>query len=330
MFDYSNNKILVNQEAFEEVFVPERLFHRDGQRNELVRCLQPSLSGGKPLNAFLYGATGTGKTVLTRHVLKELEEKTSKVRTVYVNCWQSTTHSLLSNILRELGEFLTGKEPGEELVARLRKYGTFILALDEVDQMSDLNLLYNFVRGGVALICISNDPNALLNIDFRIKSSLSLEPIEFPQYKTNEIYDIVKDRATFALAPNSISQDLLRKVAEYSLGDARVALNILRVAALNAEQKGKKIGLEDVKKGWAESKFLKREKRIEDLNEHQKILVEILRGKQLSSKELYSEYAKSVEKPISERMYRNYMEELVKKCIVKRRGTSRWRVFEIG
>jgi Cdc6-like AAA superfamily ATPase len=66
------------------------------------------------------------------------------------------------------------------------------------------------------------------------------------------------------------------------------------------------------------------------LNNHQKIIYEILgKKKRMSSGLLYEEYCKLVKNPVVDRAYRNYMKKMVELGLVKEGGFGRWKSYEI-
>lgn len=68
-----------------------------------------------------------------------------------------------------------------------------------------------------------------------------------------------------------------------------------------------------------------------NLNEDERLLLEILKEKrQLSSGELFELYKQSSFPARGERSFRNYMEDLCSKGLVKAVGTNRWREYEIA
>jgi cell division control protein 6 len=140
----------------------------------------------------------------------------------------------------------------------------------------------------------------------RIKSSLALTEIEFPAYKADELFDILKDRVEFSFSPNSIKKELIRVSAVAAEGDARVGLEILRRAGRKAEDKGlKEVTIEEVKQAIKEAKKTKVSFILSGLNEHQRIIYEILeKKKKMPSGLLYKEYCRLVSKPVVDRAYR--------------------------
>ena len=160
---------------------------------------------------------------------------------------------------------------------------------------------------------------------------MALTEIEFPAYKPDELFDILKDRVEFSFRPGTISKELIKIAAIAAEGDARVGLEILRRAGRKAESKGlRKVTLEEIKQAVKEAKRLKRSYFLSKLNEHQRAIYRILlKRKRIPSGELYREYCKFVENPVVDRAYRNHMKKMVKLGLVKAGGSGRWKVYEI-
>ena len=275
--------IIKDEKYLSEDFAPEEILHRDGQKQEIANSLKPAIIGRSPRNIFLYGSTGAGKTSLINWIFQELNNNTQKSRCVYVNVWKKdTTHAILTEMLRQLNIFTNQKQSRNELLDRLsadmeQKNYRLIICLDEVDQLRDDEILYTFSRNGYGLVLISNDKYALMDIDERIKSSLSLNSIEFPPYKPEEIQDIIKIRSAAAFIPNSIKDEYLRIISYQSRGDVRVALDILKKSALDAEAENSKIiDIKHVKRAIDEKEFLRKSKVLPSLNPNQKLLYSII------------------------------------------------------
>lgn len=310
--------------------------HREGQKQALTSCLKPILAGRKALNAFVYGPCGTGKTMLVNWILDELRAHSSKVRSVYVNCWKhNTTHAMMTQVLNGLGVFTTYRQATHDLFAHLEKElegKELVLCLDEVDVLEDKNLLYDFSRAGVTLVMISNDPYALVDMDLRIKSSLHPETIEFPHYSTPEIFDILDQRRPYAFVPGAVKEKHLKLVSRLSEGDARVAIETLRRAALLAEDKSEKaMSEEHIKEVFRTTTVkLRKTEALKKLNEHEKVLYLILEEeKKLKTKELFDYYSEKVDSPATQRSYRNYMNKLVRLGLVKAEGELTGRQYSL-
>lgn len=330
--------IIKNEESLTEVFSPTRLLHREGQRDYLASCLKPVVLGRMPRNVFLFGPTGVGKTSLVQWMFDELSGHTDNARMCYVNCWKSTTtHAILSKIVTELKVFSNPRRQTKELLEdvenSLKKTGKkLIVALDEVDRLESFDVLYDLSRSGCGIVCISNDEYALVDVDARIKSSLSLERLEFKAYSVPEMYDILLDRVENAFVPGALSDAVLKIAAMQAQGDVRVGLEILRRAALFAEDEGlNKIGKEHVIRAHKDAATTKTRQILETLNDYQKMLFSIVDEKGVvKSSELWALFNDRTSGNVSERAYRNYMERLVNLKLVVASGDVRWREYSVA
>lgn len=314
-----------------EAFIPTRLLYRDGQLEELERCMKPILHNRSVENVLIVGLPGTGKTLLTRWML----ETYIKGRSAYVSCWEYRyTHEVLREILVQLEKPAHGREPTGDLIKLLKailEKRKIVVCLDEGDQLKDFDLLYTLLRNGCGLILISNSSHVLMNLDSRIKSSLALTEIHFPPYTKNEILDVIKDRVQFAFKPKAISEEMLGIVATLANGDARIALQIILRAGKKAEDKGlKQITIEGVKQAAREARKFRKSYLLKKLNDDQKVIYETLEKKtKLASGELFKEYCSIVPKPVGGRAYRNYMKRIVELGLAKVEGKGRWKSYEV-
>lgn len=324
--------IIYNELPLTEVFIPTRLFHREGQIRELERCLKPVLNNRLPENVFLLGSTGTGKTIVARWILESYFGN----RSVYINCWKyRSTHDVLKEILLGLGKVIHGREKTSDLVKMFEKdlkKKTIIVCLDEVDQLKESAILYILARNACGLILISNHIHSLIALNSRIRSSLALTEIRFPDYKPEEIFDILKDRVQYSFRPRALKEELIRITAISSREDARVALETLRRAGRKAESRGlQEVTIKEIREASRGAKRLKKSYILSKLNEHQRVIYKILEEKiQMDSGNLYKEYCRLVSKPVVPRAYRNHMKKMIHLGLVNSKGKGRWKRYELA
>ncbi|MBN2421308.1 ORC1-type DNA replication protein [Candidatus Woesearchaeota archaeon] len=247
---------------------PDSIPHRDEQIEQIANILGSALLYQKPSNLFIYGKTGTGKTLTVKHVTNNLtsmaKEKNIDLLVLYVNCKlkkvADTEYRLIAELIRTMGgEVPSTGLPTEEVYKIFthfvdNKKQLVILVLDEVDQLIGKigdEILYSLTRmnselknAQVSLIGISNNLVFTDNLDPRVKSSLSEEEINFPPYNALQLQDILNQRAKAAFKSNTIGTGVVEKCAAYAArehGDARRALELLRVAGEIAERSDEKV-----------------------------------------------------------------------------------------
>ncbi len=255
--------VFKNKAVLQSNYTPGQIFHRDEQIQQLANMLAPVLRGEKPSNVFIYGKTGTGKTLTVKYTTQQLltisKQKNIPVKVIYLNCklkkLADTEYRIVAQLLREYGKIIppTGL-PTDEV------YNVFfstidkdkhmlILVLDEVDQLigkAGDELLYNLTRINselkntqIAIVGISNDLMFTDTLDPRVKSSLSEEELVFPPYNAVQIQNILQERGKLAFNSGVLEDGVIEKCAAFAArehGDARRALELLRVSGELAER----------------------------------------------------------------------------------------------
>jgi len=257
-----------DKKVLQSGYIPDEINHRDEQITQIANILAPALRMEKPSNVFIYGKTGTGKTLSVRYLAEQMKtlayNKKISLKIIYANCKlkkiADTEYRLIAQLAREFGKEIppTGL-PTDEVYniffqALEEEKGTIIFILDEIDQLikkAGDEIIYNLTRinselkeSQTTLVGISNDLIFSNNLDPRVKSSLSEEEVIFPPYNAVQLQNILKRRAKEAFKDGVLGEGVLQKCAAYAArehGDARRALELLRVAGELAERKGHNI-----------------------------------------------------------------------------------------
>jgi archaeal cell division control protein 6 len=243
--------------------MPDVVEHRETQINQIAKILAPSLKFNRPSNIFIYGKTGSGKTLSMKHIAQNMLNISDKnkipLKILYINCKlkrvADTEYRIIAQLGRELGEKIPNTGLPTDEVYRIffnaldKKKIILLIVLDEIDQLVNKAgdaVLYNLTRineelknSQVSIIGISNNSRFIDLVDPRVKSSLSEEDILFPPYNALQLQDILRSRAKKAFKEYVLEEGVIEKCAAYSAkehGDARRALDLLRVAGEVSER----------------------------------------------------------------------------------------------
>ena len=257
-------KLFKDREVLRHDYLPDKLPHREDQIRLLGATVAPVLRDSRCSNIFIYGKTGTGKTAVTKYVLSHLESKAkeygAQVKFCYINCRMTgTEYRVFAALSQSVGLCIpfTGLSVGEvfdRFRAGLEQSRIiFIIVLDEVDALIKEHgdaFMYELTRinetltkSKVALIGISNDLRLKEFLDPRVFSSLSEEELVFRPYDAGELRNILLERSKLSFQEGVLSDSALSicsALAAAEHGDARRALDLLRVAGEVAERLGAK------------------------------------------------------------------------------------------
>ena len=253
----ASNSIFKNKKSLQASYIPDAIVHRSDEIKLLSSMLAPVLRNELPSNIFVYGKTGTGKTLVLKKIKSELEnvaeENNIPLKLFYVNCKlrkiTDTEYRLMAELCKMLGEDVpkTGIATNEIYSIFQKKLDkketTLVLILDEIDELVTKigdDILYSLTRinselekSQVCLVGISNDMTFSNNLEPRVKSSLNEEDVTFSPYNAMQLQNILYERSKLAFNENSIDNGVIEKCSAYAArdhGDARRALDLLRVA----------------------------------------------------------------------------------------------------
>lgn len=317
-------------------YLPEELPGREKELELIASFLRPVLKARPAESVLIHGRSGTGKTSCVKFVLRELEESTQNVLVSFMNCWEvSTRHGVLSRLASRLSLGIPSKGwSTESVISRLSeavsKSGkALIVVLDEVDRLfggGEESVLYDLLRSkenlgmGASVIGITNNFEACLKLDDRIRSSFLRNQVEFKPYSPIQLKEILDSRAKLAFSPGACPPSVISLAAAHAAkngGSARIALETLWLAGRNAEKRGgEKILEEDVRNAFHEKSLMREKQAIDSLSENERIVLEIVRRNEgIYSSELYKEFKKI--KNETDRSIRNAISGLEEKKLVR-------------
>lgn len=282
--DPDRTDVFARKELLKVGHVPEstRIVGRDDEIEAVAAELRPIVRGDPPNNVVIYGKTGTGKSLVARHVTERArraaESNDVAVGTVYVDCAQHNTQTRVARtVTRSLNETdrttlnipRAGIGSGEyydylwEILDTA--YESVIIILDEVDRLGDDDILMQLSRAResgktdchLGVIAVSNKIEYRNRLNERVKSSLREEEFVFQPYDANQLRDIMHHRRD-AFYDDVLSDDVIpltAAVAAQEHGDARKAIEILRHAGELAERENAETVTEDHVRNaqeWAE------------------------------------------------------------------------------
>jgi cell division control protein 6 len=344
----SGKTLIRNRNVLHFTHIPKTILHRDPEQEKITQSLLPILMNSRPSNLLVYGKPGTGKTLVIKKVLskvqKRVEEGKFPIKLAYTNAKQETTlYGLLVSFGRQLGlssqktnnekmwlpsTGLSISEVFNRILYIIKKYEiNAVFVIDEIDYLAELiqktgkDVLYQITRanerletGSLTLIGVSNDLTFKERLDPRVISSLSEEEVVFTNYDLDQIKHILYARIQMAFADGVVSEatlNLCSAMAARESGDARRAIDLLRVAAEIAERtQNDTISEEHVRNA---SQKIEEDKEIVALRSyplHEKLLImAIMKSSEISTGEVYS-------------TYRNLCKDVGQKELTQRRTTQ--------
>jgi cell division control protein 6 len=247
--------------------VPEstRIVGRDEEIESVAAELRPIVQSDPPNNVVIYGKTGTGKSLVARHVTERARRAAVAndvaAGTVYVDCAQ---HNTQTRVARSITRTLNDEGVTDLSIPRAgigsgeyydylweildRRYDSVVVILDEVDRLSDDDVLMQLSRAResgkadchLGVIAISNKIEYRDRLNERVKSSLREEEFVFQPYDADQLRDIMHHRRD-AFRDGVLTEEVIPLTAGFAAqehGDARKAIEILRHAGELAERKG--------------------------------------------------------------------------------------------
>ena len=252
----------------------DRIVGRDDQLQEVTKMLRVTLGDNRPPNLFLYGPSGTGKSLITKAVCKNIsricDTRDIDFGTIEVNCQDLDTLGVaVYELAKQAAEHagvdvqvpkhgVSTKEKWDELYRIVNEnFDSVVFVLDELDMLvgrrdkqepAFSRLLYQLSRSGadddltayISVVAISNDTKMMESVGSRALSSFTPEDVHFDDYDANQLQAILRRRQD-AFYEDVVDGDVIPLAAAFAAqthGDARKAIDLMRVAGELAEREG--------------------------------------------------------------------------------------------
>lgn len=282
--------IFANKQLLRIGYVPDdedRIVGRDAEIEAVADEVGVVVNDQPPNNLGIYGKTGTGKSLVARHVTQRAE-RTAKARgvnvaTVYIDCSDATTKTKAAKAIsrsldREYNLDLNIPRRGigaDDYLDYLwydilPNFNHAIVILDEVDNLDEvksddaeeegiLNTLSRaeenqFTDCNLGVVTISNKVRYKDKLSQRVESSFHQKDLVFKPYNAGQIKEILENRRD-AFHEGVITQGTIEKCSALSAqehGDARKAIVVLKAAGETAEREGAAHVTEDHVEGAAD------------------------------------------------------------------------------
>jgi cell division control protein 6 len=295
----SESGIVVRPSVFDESYLPDNIECHIQQLEQIKACLEPVKRRMKPMNCWVYGTSGCGKSLLVRSVLASAE-KSLILGWAYINCWETPTLYLvldeLVHQLRILGADIQMTMVKLHAIEKHLANTPFVIVIDELDMVSPKErstILYNLSSlEKVGLFCIATGSRAFNELDPRVKSRLNPVSVPIQSYTEKEVVHILQQRADAGLSPGSYSDESLRTIARMANGNVRIAIQTLRNAVLLAEKRrAKRLLPGDIDQGYAGASNQSKQSILNELTTHHRLLCEIVTSRGvIASGDLWREY----------------------------------------
>jgi cell division control protein 6 len=256
--DVNDGAIFANKDILRVGWVPEDqdlIIGRDEEIETLAGYINPLVRGEQPDHVMVFGKTGTGKSLITRHVARRAcnAARSRDIAYNYVDCKQFKTEA---QTFAELALQFNDPEETDQTVpetglstARYKQrlwdaldasYDGALVILDEMDKLENENTVLELSRAvedrkisvPLGIIAISNRIGYIEDFQARVESSFDPKDIQTGPYDATTLRAIMESREQ-AFQDGALSSGVIPKAAALAAqehGDARKAMQILRHA----------------------------------------------------------------------------------------------------
>ncbi len=270
---FSNRDLLVVGTVPDE----DRIVGRDQEIEAVANEIKHVVHGRQPNHVIVLGETGTGKSLVTRHVSRRAVRSAQSLNidasSVYVECKSHNTETRVarkvamdleddSGIDLDIPRFGLGSTEYFSYAYEIMDdhYDGVLIILDEIDKLENSeDVLHELSRAReaghtdayVGIIAISNQIEYGKKLNARVESSMRTSEFVFEPYDADQLELILEYRRD-AFSEDVLKDGVIPLTAEFSAdehGDARKAVDILRLAGDLAEKQGATtVGVEHIER----------------------------------------------------------------------------------
>ncbi len=351
-FEKPKTKIIKDIKVFQPEWLPpkELILFRENEIREISESIYSFVEKFQdPI--LIFGAKGTGKTMCTLAIVRDAVKVFDNLKVLYINCKNfSSELSFLRRLSEELDYTYRGTMTSN-YYQFIKKYleendVKFLIIFDEIEKIystSGDDFIYRILEikreiinsnpnSGISFIAITNNVRWYNELDSRIKSRMyASKKILFSQYNAEQLAEILRKRAEEGLYMENVEEGVIEKcsaIAYSEGGDARKAIDLLRVSCEIAEREGKKVSIEHV--DMAEEKIERNIviNIIMSKSIHEKMVIystmELSKRKEvIKSKDVYDLYScvciKNGIKPLTTRRIRDILSTLESEGLISRK-----------
>lgn len=304
---------------------PDRIVGRDSEITSVAGEIRHLINKSQPNHVVIYGETGTGKSLVSRHVSDRLVDTATArdvpAASVYVECKKNNTET---RVARTIARTLSDKADSDLDIPRIglgsaeyydyaydiidEHYDGLIVILDEIDMVNDAEgLLHELSRAReaghtdayIGIIAISNDIDFGQKLNARVQSSMRTTDFVFEPYQSGQIEEILECRRD-AFQEDVLEEGVITETATRSAdehGDARKAVDVLRIAGDIAEDNGASVAsTEHVDKAVKRAEVNRVKETIESTSPQSKLVLYTLgkmtgtNAREFRTSEIYEHY----------------------------------------
>ena len=266
------NSVFAEKRYLDSMILPSKIMGREVETEKLLSSILSLSDGFVVPFVSVYGRSGSGKSTVIKFACENLLDLVSfrfvnlrKAKTIF-----GCTNMILENLQGESISSAQGLNNAVDCIQSqiefiLEKEGKkyFVLVMDEYDVIfsdsrgNPSDFVYKLLQLGENLrekgmwVCMITIPNNALyeyDLDDRVKSRMGSSEVHFMPYSEDDVFGMLSDRSkkAFKIKPDNDVLKHCAKLASSDHGDARRALDLLRVAGEICD--GNSINMHDVEK----------------------------------------------------------------------------------